>query len=94
MHTIVNMYQFKHLLCSLCSIVNKISAHVILNDFSFNFIQKKKKTSQHIWNSTCRRHELTVHNYIMSICFVAVLLKQSIWPFMYWPHPLPLGYYS
>ncbi len=30
--------QFKHLLY-LCSIVNKILAHVILNSFSFHFIQ-------------------------------------------------------
>ncbi len=31
--------QFKHLLCYLCSIVNKILAHVIWNSFSFHFIQ-------------------------------------------------------
>ncbi len=36
------LYPFKHLLCSLCSIVNIILAHVILKTFSFNFIQKKK----------------------------------------------------
>ncbi len=38
--------QFKHSLCYLCYIVNKILAHVILNSFSFHFIQIKK-TSQH-----------------------------------------------
>ncbi len=31
--------QFKRLLCYLCSIVNKILAHVIWNSFSFHFIQ-------------------------------------------------------
>ncbi len=45
--------QFKHLLCYLCSIVNKMLAYVILNYFSFHFIKKKKKTSQHLWNSGC-----------------------------------------
>ncbi len=39
MHKIVKMYQFKHLLCYLCSIVNKIFAHVIWNSFSFHFIK-------------------------------------------------------
>ncbi len=37
------MSQFKHLLCYLCSIVNKILAHVIWNSFSFHFIQILKK---------------------------------------------------
>ncbi len=36
------MSQFKHV-CSLCSTVNKILAHVTLNYFSFHFIHKKKK---------------------------------------------------
>ncbi len=38
-------YLFKHLLCSLCSIVNKILAHVIL--FKFKFYSNLKKASQH-----------------------------------------------
>ncbi len=42
--------QFKHLLCYLCSIVNKILAHVIRKYFSFHFIPIKKK-SQNFWNS-------------------------------------------
>ncbi len=33
------MSHFKHLLCYLCSIVNKILAHVIWKSFSFHFIQ-------------------------------------------------------
>ncbi len=33
------LFQFKHLLCSLSSIVNKILAHVIRKSFSFHFIQ-------------------------------------------------------
>ncbi len=37
------MYQFKHLLCYLCSIVNKILAHVFWKSFSFHFIQIKKR---------------------------------------------------
>ncbi len=37
-----NISQFKHLLCYLCFIVNKILAHVIWNSFSFHFIQIKK----------------------------------------------------
>ncbi len=36
-------FQFKHLLCYLCSIVNKILAHVIWKSFSFHFIQIKTK---------------------------------------------------
>ncbi len=44
--------QFKHLLCYLCSIVNKILAYVIWNYFSF-ILFKFKKTSQHFWNSGC-----------------------------------------
>ncbi len=43
--------QFKHLLCYLCFIVNKILAHVIWKSFSFHFIQ----TSQHFLNSGCNR---------------------------------------
>ncbi len=46
------MSQFKHVLCYLCSIVNKKVAHVILKSFSFHFIQFKK-TSQHFRNSCC-----------------------------------------
>ncbi len=45
------MSQFKHL-CSLCSIVNNILAHVIWKSFSFQFIQIKK-TSQHFQSSCC-----------------------------------------
>ncbi len=48
-HNILQISHFKHL---LCSIVNKILAYVIWNDFSFHFI-KKKKTSQHFRNSSC-----------------------------------------
>ncbi len=33
------------MLCYLCSIVNKILAHVILNSYSFHFIQIKKNVS-------------------------------------------------
>ncbi len=46
------LYPFKHLLCSLCSIVNIILAHVILKTFSFNFIQKKI-ISQHFQKLGC-----------------------------------------
>ncbi len=35
-----NISQFKLLLCYLCSIVNKILAHVIWNSFTFHFIFK------------------------------------------------------
>ncbi len=38
MHDIFLISQFKHLLRYLCSIVNKILAHVILNYFSFHLI--------------------------------------------------------
>ncbi len=44
--------QFKHFLLYLCSIVNKILAHVIWNSFSF-ILFKFKKTSQHFRNSAC-----------------------------------------
>ncbi len=46
------IFQFKHLLCCLCSIVSKILAHVILNYFIFHFIQIKK-TSHHFRNLGC-----------------------------------------
>ncbi len=46
------MYQFKHLLCYLFSIVDKILAYVIWKSFSFHFIQILK-TSQHFRNSGC-----------------------------------------
>ncbi len=52
------MYLFKHLLCSLCSIVNKILAHVIEKSFRFNLIQIEK-TSQHFRNSGCRKLNIT-----------------------------------
>ncbi len=39
---ILNISQFKHLLCYLCFIVNKILAHVIRKYFSDHFIQIKK----------------------------------------------------
>ncbi len=35
----ITLSQFKHLLCSLCSIRDKILAHVIWNYFRFHFIQ-------------------------------------------------------
>ncbi len=49
MHKIVKC-MFKHL---LCSIVNKILAHVVWNSFSFHFIQINKKMAQHFRNSGC-----------------------------------------
>ncbi len=44
--------KFKHLLCYICSIVNKILTHVIWKSFSFHFIQILK-TSQQFRNSGC-----------------------------------------
>ncbi len=44
--------QFKHVLCYICSVVNKILAHVIWNSFSFHFIQILKMY-QHFQNSGC-----------------------------------------
>ncbi len=40
--TFFTIYQFKHLLHYLCSIVNKIWAHVIWKSFSFHIIKIKK----------------------------------------------------
>ncbi len=47
-----NISQFKHVLRSLCSMVNKILAQVIWKSW-FSFYSNIKKNSQHFWNSVC-----------------------------------------
>ncbi len=42
MQKIVNISQFKHLSYYLCSVVNKILAHVIWNSFTFILFKFKK----------------------------------------------------
>ncbi len=59
---------FKYVLCSLCSIVNKILAQVIWMSFSFYFIQILK-TSQHFWNLGC----YTVLVLILNIHYKSVV---------------------
>ncbi len=53
------MSLFKHLLCSLCFIVNKILTHVISMSFSFHFLPIKK-TSQHFRNSVCNNNNCVI----------------------------------
>ncbi len=60
------------MLCSLCSIANKILAHVIWKSFSFHFI-KILKTSQHFWNSGCK-----MQSFLFFIFFAILHCKYAL----------------
>ncbi len=68
----LNISQFKHLLCYLCFIVNKILAHVIRKYFSDHFIQIKKTAT------TFLEFGLQYHGILIAIrqpwCFVNTFL--------------------